>query len=137
MPDPAPPPVKPISVISASPGPLTTHPMIDSEIGVLMCSSRFSKISTVLMTSNPWRAQEGQEMICTPRVRRPKDLRISNPTFTSSTGSAESETRIVSPMPNHKRLPRPMADFTVPEINPPASVMPRWIGASVTVANCW
>ena len=42
MPAPAPPPVKPTSVISASPGPFTTQPMIDSDIGVLMCASRFS-----------------------------------------------------------------------------------------------
>ena len=74
---PAPPPVKPMSVISASPGPFTTQPMIDRLIGVLMCSSRCSRISTVLITSNPCRAQLGQEMICTPRVRSPSDFRIS------------------------------------------------------------
>jgi len=31
-----PPPVIPISVWAASPGPLTTHPMIERVIGVLM-----------------------------------------------------------------------------------------------------
>ena len=136
MPDPAPPPVKPKSVISASPGPLTTQPMIDSDIGVLMCSSRFSSASTVLMTSKPCRAQVGQEMIWTPRVRRPSDFRISYPTFTSSTGSADSDTRIVSPIPDQSRLPSPIADFTVPATRPPASVIPRWIGASVASASC-
>ena len=81
MPEPAPPPVKPTSVISASPGPLTTQPMIESDIGVLMCSRRFSSTSTVLITSKPCRAQDGQEMMLTPRWRRPSALRISKPTL--------------------------------------------------------
>ena len=118
MPAPAPPPVKPMSVISASPGPLTTQPMIDSDIGVLMCSSRFSSASTVLITSKPCRAQDGQEMMLTPRWRRPSDFRISKPTFTSSTGSAERLTRIVSPIPAQSRLPMPIADLTVPDDQP-------------------
>ncbi|MNL88927.1 hypothetical protein D3C87_2189510 [compost metagenome] len=53
MPEPAPPPVKPRSVISASPGPLTTQPMIDSDIGWLMWARRCSSASTVLMTLKP------------------------------------------------------------------------------------
>ena len=125
MPLPAPPPVNPTSVISASPGPLTTQPMMLSDMGVLICSRRFSSVSTVLITSKPCRAQLGQEMIFTPRWRNPRDLRISYPTFTSSTGSADNETRIVSPMPIHSRFPRPMADLMVPLTSPPASVMPR------------
>ena len=137
QPDPAPPPVKPMSVISASPGPFTTQPMIESDSEVVMWASRSSSAATVVITSKPCRAQDGQEMMVTPRWRRPSDLRISNPTLTSSTGSAERETRIVSPMPDHKRLPKPIADLTVPETRPPASVMPRWIGASVTSASCW
>ena len=135
MPDPAPPPVKPTSVIKASPGPLTTQPMIESDIGVLTCSSRFSRISTVRITSNPCRAQDGHEMMFTPRCRSPSAFRISNPTRTSSTGSAERLTLIVSPIPIQSRLPSPIADFTVPVVNPPASVIPRWIGASVASAS--
>ena len=38
-----PPPVIPISVCDASPGPLTTHPIIDNVIGVLICESLSSK----------------------------------------------------------------------------------------------
>ena len=78
----------------ASPGPLTTQPMIESVIGVVMCASRFSSISTVLMTLKPWRAQDGQTMMLTPRWRRPSDFRMSKPTLISSTGSADSETRM-------------------------------------------
>ena len=137
IPDPAPPPVKPTSVINASPGPLTTQPIIDRLTGVWMCASRFSSSATTLITSNPWRAHDGQEMMFTPRCRSPKDFRISKPALTSSTGSAESETRIVSPIPIHRRLPKPMADLTVPETSPPASVTPRWIGASVRSAKPW
>ncbi len=50
-------------------------------------------------------------MMLTPRWRRPSDFRISKPTLTSSTGSAESETRMVSPIPAQSRLPRPIGRF--------------------------
>ena len=61
---PAPPPVRPISVISASPGPFTTQPMIDRLIGWSICASRSSSFSTVRMTSKPCLAQDGQEPWC-------------------------------------------------------------------------
>ncbi len=105
--------------------------MIDSVMGVATWASRSSSAATVLITSKPCRAQEGQEMIVTPLWRRFRDLRISNPIFTSSTGSADRDTRSVSPIPIHSRFPSPMADFTDPETRPPASVIPRWNGASV------
>ena len=76
-------------------------------------------------------------MMLTPRWRRPSDFRMSKPTLTSSTGSADSETRMVSPMPAHSRLPMPMADLTVPDVSPPASVTPRCSGASMASASCW
>ena len=135
MPAPAPPPVKPTSVIRASPGPFTTQPMIDRVIGVRTCSSLRSSSSTVAITSKPWRAQVGHEITLTPRWRSPRDLRISCPARTSSTGSAERLTRSVSPIPAHSRAPRPIADLTVPVRSPPASVTPRWIGASVASAR--
>ena len=37
------PPVIPTSVIAASPGPLTTHPITDKVIGALICESFFPK----------------------------------------------------------------------------------------------
>ena len=53
-------------------------------------------------------------------MSRFNDFKISYPAFTSSTGSADKETRIVSPKPAHNKLPRPIADFTVPRVgNPP------------------
>ncbi len=76
-------------------------------------------------------------MMLTPRWRSPSAFRISKPTLTSSTGSAESETRNVSPMPIQSSWPSPIADLIVPVVLPPASVMPRWIGASVASASCW
>ena len=39
-----------MSVIAASPGPLTTQPIIDKVIGVLICESFSSKIFTVSIT---------------------------------------------------------------------------------------
>src|SRR5215469_13855606 len=81
--------------------------MTDTVSGVVMCASRSSRRSTVLMTSNCWRAQDGHEMTVTPRRRRFKDFNISKPALTSSTGSADSETRIVSPIPDHNQHAEP------------------------------
>ena len=104
-------------------------------MGVVMCFSRSSSSFTVSITLKPCRAQDGHETMFTPRWRRLSDFRISKPTRTSSTGSAESETRIVSPMPLHRSMPMPIDDFTVPEIMPPASVMPRCSGQSMASAR--
>ena len=43
----------------------------------MICASRSSSRSTVLMTSNCCRAQDGQEITVTPRRRKLSDLRIS------------------------------------------------------------
>ena len=64
-------------------------------------------------------------MTVTPRRRRFSDFSMSKPTLTSSTGSADSETRIVSPIPDHSSMPSPIEDLTVPLRRPPASVMPE------------
>ena len=133
---PAPPPVTPISVINASPGPLTTQPMMLSVIGVLICASRSSSAATVWITLNPCRAQLGQLMIFTPRWRIPSDFRMSHPTLTSSSGSADSDTRSVSPTPAHSRLPSPIELLTVPARFVPASVMPICSGWSHCSASC-
>ena len=54
-----------------------------------------------------------------------KPLRISQPTLISSTGSEANEILIVSPMPSINKEPRPIADLTVPDLKPPASVIPK------------
>ena len=79
-----------------------------------MCDNFFSKISTVLITSNACLAHEGQEIIFTPLCFKFKLFRISNPALTSSTGSEERETLIVSPMPSIRSIPIPIEDLTVP-----------------------
>ncbi len=57
-------------------------------------------------------------------------MRSSRATRTSSTGSAVSEMRMVSPIPSASRMPSPAALFTVPARSVPASVTPRWSGES-------
>ena len=52
------------------------------------------------------------------------------PTLTSSTGGADSETRMVSPMPLLSRAPNAVADLMVPWNVGPASVTPRCSGQS-------
>ena len=83
-----------------------------------------------MMDINP-REQLGQAMKLIPFERMPSDFRMSKPTFTSSSGSAAREMRMVSPMPSSSRPPSAMADFTVPERNTPASVTPRCRGLSI------
>ena len=57
-----------------------------------------------------------------------KLLRISHPTFTSSTGSEAKDILTVSPIPSINKEPSPIADLTVPDLKPPASVMPKCRG---------
>ena len=71
----------------------------------------------------------------TPLFFKPKLLSISKPAFTSSIGSADNETRIVSPIPSSNNKPKPIDDFTVPENNPPASVIPKCNGYSHCLAR--
>ena len=63
-----------------------------------------------------------------PRSLRPSALRISKPVSISLTGSAVSETRIVSPIPSTSSAPIPTALLIEPENGVPASVTPRWSG---------
>ena len=49
---PLPPPVRPMSVSLASPGPLTTQPMIETVMGTSMWARRFSSSPTVWGTLN-------------------------------------------------------------------------------------
>ena len=118
----------PISVIAASPGPLTTHPIIDKVIGALIWDNLSSKILTVSITWKPCLAHDGHEIILTPLLRKFNDLSISFPMLTSFTGSSDKEILIVSPMPFNRSVPRPIEDLILPDTNPPASVIPRWSG---------
>ncbi len=93
-----------------------------------MCESFFSKISTVLITSKACLAHDGHEIILTPLFFRFKLFKISRPAFTSSTGSADNDTLIVSPIPSSNKTPKPIEDFTVPGKKPPASVIPKCKG---------
>ena len=74
------------------------------------------------------RPQLGHAIMIGPRSRRPSALRISKAVLTSSTGSAVSETRIVSPIPSASSAPIPTALLIEPENGVPASVTPRWSG---------
>ena len=105
-----------MSVWDASPGPFTTHPIMDKVIGVLICESFSSKIFTVLMTSKPCLAHDGQEMILTPLFLKLSYFSISFAIFTSLTGSSESETLIVSPIPSKSKVPMPIEDLILPGI---------------------
>jgi hypothetical protein len=87
-------------------------------------SAAFTWLASVY-TSTCARPQDGQDTISRPRSRRPSEARIWIPTLTSSTGGADSDTRIVSPIPCDSSIPNATADLTVPCIRGPASVTPR------------
>jgi len=70
-----------------------------------------------------------------PRRRTSSAARISQPTRTSSSGGAVSETRRVSPIPSDSRMPRPTDDLMVPESDVPASVTPMWSGYGTSRAS--
>ena len=70
----------------------------------------------------------GQEIRVAAFDANPNVLRSSRATFTSSTGSALSEIRIVLPIPMFKIAPKPAALLTVPANNVPLSVIPRCSG---------
>ena len=57
-----------MSVCAASPGPLTTHPIIDKEMGVFMWDNLSSNFLTVSITLKACLAQDGQEIIFNPYV---------------------------------------------------------------------
>ena len=85
----------------------------------------FSSSSTFFITLNSCRAHDGQEITFTPRCLKFRDFKILKPTFISSTGSADKDTLMVSPIPAHNSEPKPIDDFIVPAVLPPASVMPK------------
>ena len=99
------------------------------------CSNAASTSSATARTSTRVRPHVGQLVTDGPGARRPSARRISNPTFTSRSGSSVSDTRIVSPMPSESRMPSATDERTVPGRNVPASVTPRWSGQSVLSAN--
>ena len=80
-----------------------------------MYSSLFSNLFTVSITSNCCLAQEGQETMVTPLFLKCNDFSISYPTLTSSIGSSDKETLIVSPIPSYNKNPKPIEDFIEPE----------------------
>jgi len=117
-----------IGVNAASPGPFTTQPIIDRVTGLLIWDSFSSKTLTVSITWKPCLAQDGHEIIFTPRCLKFKDFNISLAILTSFTGSSESEILIVSPIPSKSNEPTPIEDFTLPDTKLPASVIPKWRG---------
>ena len=69
--------MRPISVCAASPGPLTTQPIIDKVIGAFIWDNFSSKAFTVSITGKACLAQDGQEIILTPLDLIFRDFKIS------------------------------------------------------------
>ena len=123
-----PPPAMPMSACRASPGPLTTQPMMATVMGSSTPARRFSTSLAMDSTSMHLRPQVGQETMLTASRRRPMARRMLMPAATSGTGSPDSDTRMVSPMPSSRSEPMPMSLLTLPMPLRPASVTPRCSG---------
>src|SRR5262245_27148722 len=124
------PPATPMSAARASPGPFTSQPITAMWISSLSPLNSASTSRASLTRSTSARPHDGQATKVRPPRRSPSDLSTSIPTRTSSVGSAESETRMVSPIPSLSSAPSPTADLIVPTPGVPASVTPRWKGYS-------
>ena len=118
----------PTSAAEASPGPLTTQPMTATVMGLSTALSRSSTWVARPMRSIRVRPQVGQDTSSGPSFRTPAALRMSRAAYTSSTGSAERDTRRVSPIPMASKPPMPTADLRVPMRRVPVSVTPRCKG---------
>ena len=86
--------------------------------------------SAKVHTSTCARPHDGHETISRVRSRSPMYSRSLVPTLTSSTGGADKDTRIVSPMPSERRTENADTDLMVPWNAGPASVTPRCSGQS-------
>ncbi len=102
--------------------------MTATRSGTSMPSRPAVTSSASLYTSTCARPHDGHDTISSFRGRRFSDCRIWVPTLISSTGGADSDTRIVSPMPCRSRAPKATADLIVPWNAGPASVTPRCSG---------
>ena len=122
------PPAIPKSASPASPGPLTAQPITATSNACGYAFSRSSTTTASFSTPTLSRPHDGHEIITGPRSRSPSAFRISQQVSTSLTGSAVSETRIVSPIPSASSAPMPTALLIEPENGVPASVTPRWSG---------
>ena len=101
------PPVIPISVNAASPGPFTTQPIIDNVKEFWY--EVFSKILTVSITWKACLAQDGHEIILTIYFKIDDLIFHFHIYFTGS-----SDKILLSiPIPSNNKAPKPIDDFMV------------------------
>ena len=106
----------PKSASPASPGPLTAQPSTaTSKCCGYALQPLLDDLRRAFSTPTLSRPHDGQAIMIGPRSRSPSALRISNAVSTSLTGSAVSETRIVSPIPSTSSAPIPTALLIEPE----------------------
>ena len=81
-------------------------------VGVDVCTANFSGNHS--QAASVFGLVADEETISNPRFFKLSASKIPIPTFTSSTGGAESETLIVSPIPLLNNAPKAVADLIVP-----------------------
>ena len=117
-----------MSASLASPGPFTAHPItatVNSEFIVCKNSSTSFAIGIKSICVLP---QVGHATSVGTPLYKLQSFSISFATFISFTGSSDSDTLNVSPIPSLNNIPSPILDFTVPLNSVPASVIPKCSG---------
>ena len=101
--------------MSREPAAMAAFSWKDSQSGA---SKQSCRVSSLMVASASWRR----------RVHSSMKLTSLRATGISASGSSDSETRMVSPMPSVSRAPMPTALLMRPSSPSPASVTPRWRG---------
>ena len=87
--------------------------------------SALSSVSKSRRRVSSWMAASASSRL---RAASPMSSTRRRATGISASGSSESETRMVSPIPSVSSVPIPTADLMRPSSPSPASVTPRWRG---------
>ncbi len=134
---PLPPPVMPISVSRASPGPLTTQPSTESDIGVRICCrpllQRLDGADHV--EALPRAARAGDDAHAAGADAERLQHLVADADFLFRLGRKRDADRVADAGPQQVAH-ADRAILTVPPISPPASVMPRCSGQSTASASC-
>ena len=117
-----------MSAAVASPGPLTAHPIIATLISLCKVE-RYASISWTIGNISYWiRPQVGQAIKVGTSFFKPHDFKSFLATPISTSGSSETEIRMVSPIPANNKLPKASEDLTAESTKGPASVTPKCKG---------
>ena len=123
----------PISACFASSGPFTPQPITATVIFLCIVCKK-SSISFAIGIKSYCILQHFGKAISVGDSYNLQSFNISFATFIYFTGSADSDTLIVSPMSSLNNVPKPILELTVPLNSVPACVTPKCKGYFIVFA---